>query len=166
MKTTFIDNAECPKGHKFTIRRRFSSCGYVVSTRCPACERNYDLFVAEAPRPAPTRKLSERDIEAHLVRRVQELGGEIRKVQWIGRVGAPDRLVMLPPVWVLCSDGNNRVDYRKSTIWVEIKAPGLAALFPRNAHERTQHREHERMRKMGQRVEVVDSYERIEEILR
>jgi hypothetical protein len=164
MKTTFIDNTECPKGHKFTIRRRFASCGYVVSTRCRECDRNYDLFVSEANHPVPTRKLNERDIEAYLVRRVHDLGGEIRKVQWVGRVGAPDRLVMLPSTETM--DG--RVDrfWHQRTFWVEIKAPGLAALFPRNAHERAQHREHERMRKMGQRVEVVDSYERIEEVLK
>jgi len=35
-------------------------------------------------------------LNAHLVKRVRELGGEVRKVQWIGRRGAPDRLVMLP----------------------------------------------------------------------
>ena len=40
--------------------------------------------------------IRERDIERHLVKRVKELGGEVRKVQWIGRRGAPDRLVMLP----------------------------------------------------------------------
>lgn len=35
-------------------------------------------------------------VEAHLVKRVKELGGETRKVQWIGRRGAPDRLVLIP----------------------------------------------------------------------
>jgi len=38
--------------------------------------------------------MRESDIEAHLVKRVKELGGEVRKVKWIGRNGAPDRLVM------------------------------------------------------------------------
>ena len=100
----------------------------------------------------------ESQIETHLVRRVKALGGEVRKVEWIGRNGAPDRLVMLPESFSKGLDGF-------STIWVELKAPGKAAKFPANAHERAQHREHERMRKMGQRVEVVDSYERIEEVL-
>jgi hypothetical protein len=40
--------------------------------------------------------MNERDIERHLVKRVKALGGEVRKVQWVGRRGAPDRLVMLP----------------------------------------------------------------------
>lgn len=88
--------------------------------------------------------MRERDIERRLVERVKQLGGEVRKVAWIGRRGAPDRLVMLPNP--------------PRTIWVELKAPGKKA-------EPHQAREHERMCKMGQRVEVVGSFERIEEIL-
>jgi hypothetical protein len=30
-------------------------------------------------------------VEDHLSRRVRALGGETRKMQWIGRKGAPDR---------------------------------------------------------------------------
>lgn len=93
--------------------------------------------------------MRESDIEQHLVERVRSLGGEVRKVKWIGRNGAPDRLVMLPD----------------RTIWIELKAPGLAALFPHTPHERQQHREHERMRKMGQRVVVLDSFHGIDEVL-
>ena len=96
--------------------------------------------------------MRESDIEKHLVKRVKELGGEVRKVQWIGRVGAPDRLVMLP--------GFDDWDPTRgsSTIWVELKAPGAK---PRPS----QLREHERMRSMGQRVEVIDSIEGVEELL-
>lgn len=94
--------------------------------------------------------MRERDIEAHLVKRVRELGGEVRKVKWIGRRGAPDRLVMLPR--------EAYVDDLHCAIWIELKAPGKKA-------EPHQAREHERMRRMGQRVEVIDSFERIEEIL-
>ena len=81
-------------------------------------------------------------------------------MQWIGRQGAPDRLVMLSP--------QHRFG-RYSTIhtmWIELKAPGLKATFPANAHERAQHREHERMRKCGQTVLVIDSYEGVDEVLR
>ncbi len=97
-------------------------------------------------------------IEHYLVQRAKELGGEVRKVKWIGRNGAPDRLVMLPPKTEECpqygavSRGDNR------TIWVELKAPGEKC----KPH---QQREHERMRRMGQRVEVVDSIERVDEVL-
>jgi hypothetical protein len=97
--------------------------------------------------------MRESDIERHLVKRVQQLGGEVRKVKWIGRSGAPDRLVMLPlpegVAWVFPSH----------TIWVELKAP-------RKKPTVVQLREHERMRAMGQRVVVIDSIEGVEELLR
>ena len=92
----------------------------------------------------------EKEVEAHLVRRVRELGGECRKVQWIGRHGAPDRLVMLPK--------EAYVDDAHSCIWVELKRPGQKA----KPH---QQREHERMREMGQRVVVIDSIDAVEELL-
>lgn len=54
--------------------------------------------------------MKEKEIEAYLVKRVEELGGLTRKVRWIGRRGCPDRVVFL---------------YGK-TIWVELKtARGL-----------------------------------------
>jgi hypothetical protein len=95
------------------------------------------------------RKIPEResDIEDYLVGKVKAMGGEVRKVKWEGRNGAPDRLVMLPEEY-----GPD------TTIWVELKAPGRGLIFPATPHERQQHREHDRMRKMGQRVEVIDSY--------
>jgi len=96
----------------------------------------------------------ERNIEEYLVKRVKAMGGEVRKVKWIGRNSAPDRLVMLP--------GNGVFN---NTTWVELKRPGLAAGFPADAHERAQDREHQRMRRMGQRVVVIDSLKAVEELL-
>ena len=87
--------------------------------------------------------MRESKIEAYLVKRVKELGGEVRKVQWVGRRGAPDRLVMLP-------------EY--SAVWVELKATGVKA-------EAYQLREHARMRLMNQQVVVVDSLERVDWLL-
>lgn len=100
----------------------------------------------------------ERDIEAHLVKRVKELGGEVRKVQWVNRKNAPDRLVMLP------DPGPGRGVFNNSW-WVELKNPDTVRTFPANAHERAQHREHERMRAMGQRVVVIGTIEQVEELL-
>lgn len=96
--------------------------------------------------------MRERDIERHLVTRVKALGGEVRKVQWIGRRGAPDRLVMLPfhsrsGRWSACP-----------AIWVELKAPGQRA-------KAYQLREHARMMAMGQQVVVIDSFTAVEELL-
>lgn len=105
--------------------------------------------------------MKERDVEAYLVKQVKLLGGECRKVQWVGRSGAPDRLIMLPP----CRARSGSLS-ACSTLWVELKAPGLAATFPADPHERAQHREHARMRANGQLVFVIDSIEGVEELLR
>jgi len=94
----------------------------------------------------------ERDIEAYLVQRVKSMGGEVRKVQWIGRRGAPDRLVMMPPCVTINGVGMN------NSSWVELKAPGKVA-------EPHQLREHKRMQAMGQRVEVIDSLAGVEALL-
>lgn len=88
--------------------------------------------------------MRESKIEAYLVKRVRLLGGVVRKVQWVGRRGAPDRLVALP---------------ESVAFWVELKAPG-------EKPDPHQEREHERMRNVGMRVEVVDSMERVDEVLR
>lgn len=133
--------------------------------------------------------MRESTIENYLVERVKAMGGEVRKVKWIGRHGAPDRLVMLPPMGIPAKQPsaallahwdalmtspqeptpaiaaeimaiNSRIASHtpSRTIWVELKAPGEKA----KPH---QVREHERMRKMGQRVEIVDSFERVDEVL-
>lgn len=80
--------------------------------------------------------MRENQIENYLVKCVTGLGGEVRKVKWIGRRGAPDRLVMLPGL----------------SVWVELKAPGEKV----KPH---QMREHERMKVLGQKVKVIDSLE-------
>ncbi len=90
--------------------------------------------------------MRESQIEKYLIERTKALGGECRKLRWIGRNGAPDRIVMLPGLL------NARV------IFIELKAPGEKC----RPH---QIREHERMRHMGQRVEVVDSFEGVDEVL-
>lgn len=88
--------------------------------------------------------MRERDIEAHLVKRVREIGGEVRKVGWIGRVNAPDRLVMLPG---------------RREVWVELKATGETPTAQ-------QIREHNRMRRFGLLVKVVDSIDGVEELIK
>lgn len=102
------------------------------------------------------REIRERDIEKHLVQRVKELGGEVRKVKWIGRRGAPDRLVMLPERLTWSPMGLALCDAQ--TIWVELKAPGKEP-------EPHQLREHKRMLAMGQRVVVIDSIEDVDKLL-
>lgn len=110
--------------------------------------------------------LRERDIEDYLVKRVKSRGGEVRKLKWIGRKSAPDRVVMLP-MWVTpndCGDPNHQV-HDSRLHWVELKPPGGRATFPKNAHERAQAREHERMRAVGQHVVVIDSFAGVDALL-
>ena len=88
------------------------------------------------------RVVRERDIERALVKRVKAAGGDVRKMMWVGRRGAPDRLVMLP--------GRN--------ILVELKAPG-------GRLSRLQEVEHKRLRAAGFDVRVVWKLEQIDEVL-
>ena len=106
---------------------------------------------------------SEADIKKRLFKRVKEVGGLVRKVRWEGRSKAPDTVIMLPEFIHPVHAHYNR---EASTTWAELKTPGGAAIFPKNAHEEAQAREHVRMREAGQHVVVIDSYEQIEEILR
>lgn len=85
--------------------------------------------------------ICERDIEGHLVRRVEAIGGEIRKVKWIGRRGAPDRLVMF-----------------RGAEFVELKRPDEEL-------EVYQAREHLRMRRHGIRVRMLNSFEGIDKYI-
>jgi len=102
--------------------------------------------------------MRESTVEEYLVAKVKALGGEIRKVHWGGRSKAPDRVVMLPS-----HDGEGRMTFNEGTTWVEVKNPQTIKHFPSNAHERAQDREHERMRKVGQRVLVLGTFEQIDE---
>jgi len=105
-------------------------------------------------------------IEKYLVEQVKAIGGEVRKVKWIGRRGAPDRLAMLPlgeSRKAHCDQGGvtfyswNKI--APQTVWVELKAPG-------EVPEPHQLREHTRMRNVGQIVVVIDSLEGVDELLR
>jgi hypothetical protein len=79
-------------------------------------------------------------IEQALYKRILQLNGEIRKLQWIGRRGAPDRVVFLP---------------HGGVFWVELKATGKIP----DPH---QDRELGRLTRMGQIVIVIDSLEAID----
>ncbi len=77
----------------------------------------------------------ESQLERAFVAYITKTGGEVRKVKWIGRNGAPDRVVLYP-------DGEQ--------CWVELKTKA-GPLRP------GQLREHARLRDMGQVVHVVRS---------
>lgn len=83
--------------------------------------------------------MRESDIEKYLIKQVKAAKGEINKLQWIGRRGAPDRFVMLPHV--VC--------------FAEVKAPGKKP-------EDYQLREHRRLERFGVPVIVIDSLEKVD----
>ena len=87
--------------------------------------------------------MKESEIEAYLVRQVKAAGGEVRKCAWVGRRGAPDRLVMLPG---------------RPATYVELKAPGKLP-------NQVQVREHARLRELGQCVVVIDSTTGVDALL-
>lgn len=84
----------------------------------------------------------ESHIEQHLVRRVKEAGGEVRKLSWVNRRGAPDRLVLLP--WRI--------------VFVELKRPKGRA-------EDHQQREHKTLRDYGLDVQVLDTFELVDALV-
>ncbi len=89
----------------------------------------------------PKLKLLERDVEKYLVKRIKEIGGEIRKIKWIGRKDAPDRMVAFNGAW-----------------FVELKRPGEK---PRAS----QTREHERLKQQGLRVCTLSCITSIDEFI-
>jgi hypothetical protein len=80
------------------------------------------------------RVVRESQVEAAFVRRVKSLGGQALKFVSPGRRGVPDRLVLWP---------GGRAEF------VELKAPGKKATLQ-------QMREHERLRRLGFKVTVLD----------
>ena len=81
--------------------------------------------------------MRESAVERAFCARVEQLGLVQRKVQWIGRKGAPDRVVLLP---------GERVE------WVELKAPN-------GRLSGAQVREHARLCAAGQTVTVIRNIE-------
>ena len=88
--------------------------------------------------------VAERDIRSHLKRRLQVLGGEIRKLGWVARRGAPDELVLLP--------------HHGRYFIAELKRPG-------GKPDRHQQREIDLMRRCGIRVEVLSTYDEVDAAL-
>lgn len=84
--------------------------------------------------------MRESEIERYLVKRVKEHGGEARKIRYIGRRHATDRMVIFP--W-------GRVYF------IELKAPDKT---PRAGQER----EHQRLRDMGFQVFTLDTKEKVD----
>jgi hypothetical protein len=83
--------------------------------------------------------MSEANIEQTLIKRVKSLGGMCEKFTSPGRRSVPDRLVTLP---------------KGKIIFVECKAPGKKPT-------EKQALDHDRRRKLGCDVRVIDSLEQV-----
>ena len=88
--------------------------------------------------------VSEKAIEAYLVRRVKDLGGVCLKYSNPGVVGYPDRVVLLP-------DG--------FTVWVELKSKGKQP-------NKVQQLRIKQLRDMGHTVAVVESKAEVDLVLK
>lgn len=118
--------------------------------------------------------MAERDIRSALKKRVEEYGGEIRAVSWLGRRHAPDVLCLFPhdsrfaEHWFGkrkkgVTPGTRKRVRRSSLIgelhpFIETKAPG-------GKPNPGQAREHERMRAAGCTVLVISTLEQLDEWL-
>lgn len=78
--------------------------------------------------------MRESTVEAYLVERVEATGGMIRKLRWVGRKGAPDRIVI----------------YDRLLVFVELKTAG-GKLAP------CQKREIKRLERYHMPVRVIDT---------
>lgn len=103
--------------------------------------------------------MRESAIERHLRSAVEAAGGQVRKVQWLGRNSAPDRVVMAAARPLTQSLDCAWCRPKGRTVWVELKAPG-------EAPTRAQQREHERLRDAGQDVRVIDSPVAVDALVR
>ena len=132
----------------FTKDKSKSAVSTQVQARLPVKPRGKEAPIrGRAPIPGLNKNVPvvrERDLERHLVAMVARYPSTLllRKVQWVGRRGAPDRVLLT---------------YGK-TVWVELKAPGQKA----DPH---QGREHERMRKLGAVVWLLDSVKAIDDLI-
>jgi len=86
--------------------------------------------------------MRESTIEKYLVSELKKIGIQTRKVKWIGRDGAPDRVIL--------ANGG---------IWVELKAPGEVLRMNQIAEGKV-------LRAAGMWHMVVDSKEQVDELMR
>lgn len=87
--------------------------------------------------------MRESNIENYLIQQVEAVGGERRKMEWIGRAHAPDQFLSLPTT---------------GAILAELKRPGAA---PRPG----QAREHERLRRAGTRVVILSTIDQVDQFM-
>lgn len=86
--------------------------------------------------------MRESKVRDYLMIRVKNAGGEMRKVRWVGRRGAPDELILFD-------------DFHS---FAELKATG-------EIPEPHQYGEHDVLRRAGLRVDVIDSLDDVDRLI-
>lgn len=99
--------------------------------------------------------MKESVVEDHFIARAKAGGHGTRKLKWIGRNSAPDRVLMVKARTLTNSLECAWCRPKGRTIWVELKRPKKDA-------EEAQAREHERMRAFGQEVVVLNTIEAVD----
>lgn len=97
--------------------------------------------------------MPERDIRKELKKRVEEYGGEVRALAWLGRRNAPDVLCLFPPNSV----GAQRIQWLRQPWDVEGQHPLVETKAPGGRPTAAQAREHERLRAAGCVVKVIST---------
>jgi hypothetical protein len=87
--------------------------------------------------------MREKAIEAHLQKRVKELGGRAYKFESPGNAGVPDRIVLLPGGKVF---------------FIEMKAPGKKSTV-------LQQKQQTRIKNLGNQVLVIDTKEGVDQFI-
>lgn len=82
----------------------------------------------------------ERDIEKHLIKRVEDVGGECDKLVLLNQVGNPDRWCFFPSGFLLIVELKKKDKEPEVVQWIRIK----------------------RLRQLNQTVEVADSIEAVD----
>lgn len=90
-----------------------------------------------------SQNVKESEIEQYAVRRMKKSGGLLIKLRFIGLIGAPDRLAL----------------FKDCIVWIEFKKPGLKP-------KKHQIRVHNLLRWAGQRVEVIDSFLKVDMLIK
>jgi hypothetical protein len=87
--------------------------------------------------------MREKAIEAHLQKKVKDLGGRAYKFESPGNAGVPDRIVLLPGGKVF---------------FIEMKAPGKKSTV-------LQQKQQTRIKNLGNQVLVIDTKEGVDEFI-
>lgn len=109
--------------------------------------------------------MRESQVEAHLVARVEQTGGLVRKIRYIGRSACPDRLVGWPPrklTFGKYEDGRQIMPNAET----EPRHALVETKRPKGKARDDQEREHTRLRAVGLDVRVLDTIEAVDAFIK